>query len=179
MQRRRNLENSVVPTLLVRGSRLAFRATMYRADGDLEVCWNRILTIFDPYTFSHSQSHEEACRPPHWHDKSNSVTGRDRRSATNEESVPEADKVAAAPGAEQCALTPTQRLLLELLMAGHPVPQQRLISHLYGSRRDGGPECAGVAMRVAIWRFRRRLAPYGIDLRTIGDNRRTEGWCSD
>src|SRR5215475_9966137 len=55
MQRRRNLENSVVPTLLVRGSRLAFRATMYRADGDLEVCWNRILTIFDPYTFSHSQ----------------------------------------------------------------------------------------------------------------------------
>ena len=57
MQRRRNLENSVVPTLLVRGSRLAFRATMYRADGDLEVCWNRILTIFDPYTFSHSQGH--------------------------------------------------------------------------------------------------------------------------
>ena len=79
----------------------------------------------------------------------------------------------------QCALTLTQRLLLELLMAGHPVPQERLISHLYGSRRDGGPECAGVAMRVAIWRFRRRLAPYGIDLRTIGDNRRTEGWCSD
>ena len=64
-------------------------------------------------------------------------------------------------------------------MAGHPVPQERLISHLYGSRRDGGPECAGVAMRVAIWRFRRRLAPYGIDLLTIGDNRRTEGWCSD
>ena len=38
---------------------------------------------------------------------------------------------------------------------------------LYGSWADG------------IWRFRRRLAPYGIDLLTIGDNRRTEGWCSD
>jgi len=56
-------------------------------------------------------------------------------------------------------------------MAGHPVPQERLISHLYGSRRDGGPECAGVATRVVIWRFRRRLAPYRIDLLTIGDNR--------
>src|SRR5262245_23379454 len=55
MQRRRNLENSAVPTLLARGSRLAFRATKCRAEGDLEACWNRILTIFDPYTFSHSQ----------------------------------------------------------------------------------------------------------------------------
>src|SRR5215510_11621451 len=55
MQRRRNLENSAVPTLLARGSRLAFRATMCRAEGDLEARWNRILTIFDPYTFSHSQ----------------------------------------------------------------------------------------------------------------------------
>src|SRR5262249_40611711 len=47
--------NSAVPTLLARGSRLAFRATMCRAEGDLEARWNRILTIFDPYTFSHSQ----------------------------------------------------------------------------------------------------------------------------
>jgi len=54
-QRRRNLENSAVPTLLARGSRLAIRATMCRAQGDLEAGWNRILTIFDPYTFSHTQ----------------------------------------------------------------------------------------------------------------------------
>src|SRR5215510_9735718 len=46
MQRRGNLENSSVPTLLSRGSRLVFRATMCRAEGDLEACWNRILTIF-------------------------------------------------------------------------------------------------------------------------------------
>src|SRR5262249_28627855 len=59
MQRRRNLENSAVPTLLARGSRLAFRATMCRAEGDLEARWNRILTIFDPYTFSHSQGQFE------------------------------------------------------------------------------------------------------------------------
>src|SRR5262245_7204262 len=56
MQRRRNLENSAVPTLLARGSRLAFYATMWRAVSDLEARWNRILTIFDPYTFSHSQA---------------------------------------------------------------------------------------------------------------------------
>src|SRR5262245_27767612 len=61
MQRRRNLENSAVPTLLARGSRLAFRATMCRTEGDLEACWNRILTIFDPYTFSHNQGQ---VRPP-------------------------------------------------------------------------------------------------------------------
>jgi len=39
----------------VLGSRLAFRATMCRGEGDLEACWNRILTIFDPFTFLHSQ----------------------------------------------------------------------------------------------------------------------------
>src|SRR5215471_9085282 len=60
MHRRRNLANSVVPTLLARGSRVAFHATMCRAEGDLEAYWNRILTIFDPYTFSHSQGHEVA-----------------------------------------------------------------------------------------------------------------------
>src|SRR5262245_30971655 len=64
MQRRRNLENSAVPTLLARGSRLAFRATMCRAEGDLEACWNRILTVFDPYTFSHSQGHLQTSAHP-------------------------------------------------------------------------------------------------------------------
>src|SRR5215510_2065758 len=64
MQRRRNLENSAVPTLLARGSRLAFYATMWRAVSDLEARWNRILTIFDPYTFSHSQGHLETWRDP-------------------------------------------------------------------------------------------------------------------
>src|SRR5215813_13364083 len=53
MRRRRNLQNSAVPTPLVRGSRLAFRATMCRAEDDLEARWNRFLTIFDPYTFLH------------------------------------------------------------------------------------------------------------------------------
>src|SRR5262249_14032789 len=50
-----SFENSAILSLLVRGSRLAFRATMCRADDDLEARWNKILTIFDPYTFLHNQ----------------------------------------------------------------------------------------------------------------------------
>src|SRR6478672_7778044 len=63
MQRRRNLEKSAVPTLLVPGSRPGFHATMCRAAGDLGACWNKILTIFDPYTVSRSQRHERSLRP--------------------------------------------------------------------------------------------------------------------
>src|SRR4051794_36188290 len=42
-----------VSKLLVRASRLAFHASMCRANDDLEACWNGILTIFDPHTFLH------------------------------------------------------------------------------------------------------------------------------
>src|SRR5207302_11395551 len=64
MQRCRNLEMSAVPTLLVPGSRPGFHATMCRTAGDLGACWNRILTIFAPYTFSRSQGHERSCWSP-------------------------------------------------------------------------------------------------------------------
>src|SRR5215475_13853899 len=57
-QRRRNLENSAVPTLLARATHVLPSCYYARAEGDLEACWNRILTVFDPYTFSHSQGHE-------------------------------------------------------------------------------------------------------------------------
>src|SRR6476661_8645970 len=55
MHRRRNLENYAIPALRVRGSRLAIHATVCRAAGDLGAWRNKILTIFDPYTFSRSQ----------------------------------------------------------------------------------------------------------------------------
>src|SRR5262245_54009850 len=60
MHRRGNLAKLVVPTLLRRGSPLAFHATMCRSEVDLEACWNRFLMIFAPYTFSHSQGHERS-----------------------------------------------------------------------------------------------------------------------
>src|SRR5262245_34247153 len=95
MQRRRNLENSAVPTLLARGSRLAFRATMCRAEGDLEACWNRILTIFDPYTFSHSQG--QSRRIPFVCYRGGAVVGREalrKRLAIQRTMTPEASKAA-------------------------------------------------------------------------------------
>jgi hypothetical protein len=76
-------------------------------------------------------------------------------------------------------LSSTQRLLLKPLMGGEPVPREHLISHLYGSRRDGGPEYAGVAIRMAICRLRRRLAVHAIDILTIGQGRSTEGYMID
>src|SRR5437868_14069367 len=57
MHRRRNLENYAIPALRVRGARLASHATVCRAAGDLGASRNKILTIFDPYTFSRSQGH--------------------------------------------------------------------------------------------------------------------------
>ena len=53
MPRCRYLENTAVPTLVARGSRLAFHATMCRYMGDLEACGNRIL-IFSLRTRFHA-----------------------------------------------------------------------------------------------------------------------------
>lgn len=75
-------------------------------------------------------------------------------------------------------LNPTQRLMLKPLMLGAPVSKQSLVTHLYGSRRDG-PEYADVAVRMAISRLRRRLAVHAIDLLTIGQGHSTEGWMID
>jgi hypothetical protein len=78
-----------------------------------------------------------------------------------------------------CALTATQRVLLAPLMRGSPVPQERLISHLYGARWDGGPDCADVCIRMHIARIRRRLLPHGIDLLTIGMTKGSRGYMVD
>src|SRR6476660_4579484 len=82
MQRRRNLEKSAVPTLLVPGSRPGFHATMCRAAGDLGACWNKILTIFDPYTFSRSQGHERSYRWVHADFRFTPDFGRSRTGST-------------------------------------------------------------------------------------------------
>src|SRR5262245_37123880 len=60
-QRRRNLENSAVPTFLARATHVLPACYYVRAEGVLEACWNRILTVFDPYTFLHSQGHFHPC----------------------------------------------------------------------------------------------------------------------
>src|SRR5215831_1951730 len=54
-QRRKNLEISAVPTLLARAAHVLPWCYYARAEGDLEACWNRILAVFYPHAFSHSQ----------------------------------------------------------------------------------------------------------------------------
>src|SRR5262245_40957147 len=54
----------------------------------LEACWNRILTIFDLYTFSHSQGQQLACRTHRPHGRRPSESRPNRCSAANGESVP-------------------------------------------------------------------------------------------
>jgi hypothetical protein len=57
MQRARNPENSAAPAFVARRGILPFMILYVEPWGDLGPCRNRILAIFDPYTFSHSQGH--------------------------------------------------------------------------------------------------------------------------
>jgi len=83
----------------------------------------------------------------------------------------------AAPG----LLTLQQRLLLEhfLGLRGVPLACGRVIAVLYGSDWNGGPEDAATAARMHVMRLRRRLAPHGIDILTVGIGRGAQGWLVD
>src|SRR5215831_11344633 len=78
-QRCRILENSAVPALLARTTHVLPSCYYARAEGDLEACWNRILTGFDAYTFLHSQGHGRTKRRPgrHGHFASGQPPGAD------------------------------------------------------------------------------------------------------
>src|SRR6516162_685375 len=72
----RNLENPVVPTLLARGSRHAFLVQCVEGGAVPAACGNKILTIFAPYTFSHSQGHIRAWKEASGHVSSSSESRR-------------------------------------------------------------------------------------------------------
>lgn len=76
-------------------------------------------------------------------------------------------------------LSPTQRALIEPLRHGQPVPVRHLIVLLYGPRFDGGPEDAANAVRQIIFKARRKLAEYGVHIRTVGTGRGSHGWMVD
>jgi hypothetical protein len=69
-----NITNPAIPVVMVRGSRLAAHATVCPAAGDLEACWNRILAIFDPWTFSHTQGQVRKDAVPLDQDRTTPVT---------------------------------------------------------------------------------------------------------
>ncbi len=78
-------------------------------------------------------------------------------------------------------LTLQQRLLLEhfLGLRGIPLSCGRVVAALYGSDWSGGPQDAATAARMHVMRLRRRLAPHGIDILTVGIGRGAQGWLID
>ena len=73
-------------------------------------------------------------------------------------------------------LSPTQRALIEPLRHGKPVPVSQLVRVLYNSSYDGGPADAAKAVRLIIFRVRRKLRGYEIHIRTVGYGRHSYGW---
>ena len=78
-------------------------------------------------------------------------------------------------------LTLQQRLLLEHFLGcrGIPLACGRVVAALYGSNWHGGPDDAAAAARMHVMRLRRRLAPHGIDILTVGIGRGAQGWLID
>jgi hypothetical protein len=80
------------------GARLrsCLSGTMCRGGAVPAACGNKILTILAPYTFSHNQGQEFACRRRCPHGRSPSESRPNRCSAANGESVPRQDSCSAA-----------------------------------------------------------------------------------
>lgn len=66
-------------------------------------------------------------------------------------------------------LTAQQRILVDMMRKrNNPIHVERLVEALYGARANGGPEYAAKVVRVQICQIRRRLAPHGITIFTVG-----------
>jgi hypothetical protein len=74
-----------------------------------------------------------------------------------------------------------QRTLLDEFRhtRGSPIPIERLTYALYGSRYDGGPDCAHSMTRKILERLRRSIGVRGISILTIGYGRGTQGYMLD
>ena len=59
------------------------------------------------------------------------------------------------------------------------MPVERLVDVLYGTCPDGGPDHANACLYNQICDLRRRLAPHGIALLTIGRGRSSQGYMID
>ena len=73
-------------------------------------------------------------------------------------------------------LSPVQRAMIAAMRQGAPVPTERLVTAVYSSRRDGGPDNAEHAVRAQIYKMREKLLPYGIEIETIGHGRGSIGY---
>ena len=78
-------------------------------------------------------------------------------------------------------LTLQQRIILDHLRhaRGSPLPIERLVAAVYGSRHDGGPENAAAVVKVQICHMRRCLGSHGVRILTIGFGRNAQGYMID
>lgn len=58
---------------------------------------------------------------------------------------------------------PSRRLILDMLSKriGAPVLRDNIMSRMYGSRADGGPESGDTVLKVMVSQLRRQIEPYG------------------
>lgn len=73
-------------------------------------------------------------------------------------------------------LSPVQRAMIAALRHGHTVPTERLVTVVYSTRHDGGPDNAEHAVRAQIFKMRAKLEPYGIEIETVGYGRGAIGY---
>jgi DNA-binding response OmpR family regulator len=65
-------------------------------------------------------------------------------------------------------LTPTQQIILDTIaQGGNYARVTDIIDRLYGEDEEGGPLYARECVRVTVHRLRRKLKPYGIEIRTV------------
>lgn len=62
--------------------------------------------------------------------------------------------------------------MIVALLHDAPVPTSRLIDTLYGARSDGGPDDAGMAVRLHVMKMRSKLAEIGVEIETVGSHGR-------
>jgi DNA-binding response OmpR family regulator len=63
--------------------------------------------------------------------------------------------------------SPSERKVFDVLASrfGRDVPTPFLLDCLYRERPDGGPECAETTLHVFAHKLRKKIQPYGYDIR--------------
>lgn len=63
-------------------------------------------------------------------------------------------------------LSKSESIVLLVLMNRRFAPHEMLIDSLYGTRSDGGPECAIQVIRLTVMRLRKKIRRFGIEVQS-------------
>jgi DNA-binding response OmpR family regulator len=70
--------------------------------------------------------------------------------------------------AHELDLTPSQQVILDTItQGGNYARVTDIIERLYGDDEDGGPLYARESVRVTVCHLRRKLKPYGLEIKTV------------